>query len=44
MKKNLSWFCEFMLDMDENNLEELVKAKRENRLIILSISIDNYPI
>lgn len=37
MEKNFSWFCEFMLDMDENDLEELIKAKREDRLIILPI-------
>ena len=38
MKNNLSWFCEFMLDMDEDELEELIKAKREDRLIILPVS------
>lgn len=38
MEKNLSWFCEFMLDRDESELEELVKAKKEDRLIILPIS------
>lgn len=34
----LPWFGEFMLDMDEDELKEIIKAKREDRLIILPVT------
>ena len=34
----LPWFGEFLMDMDEDGLKEIVEAKREDRLIILPVT------
>lgn len=34
----LPWFGEFLMDMDEDGLKEIINAKREDRLIILPVT------